>query len=212
MHILLTDVLSCPRCGPEHGLVLMADRVVDRRVRDGFLGCPNCRERYGVRGGVVDLRVPGQAVLPGPESRAEPEARGEGVEAAVRLAALMGVGEGSGVALIVGRGVRHAAGVAGLVPELEVAVVGTGVEDWEEEVGVSRLLAGGGLPFRSGALGAVALTGESAVTLEAEGVRIVALGGRLVLEDAAEGAVERLREAGLAVLVDESGVVVAERA
>lgn len=189
----------------------MADRVADRRVRDGFLGCPNCRERYPVRGGLVDLRLPGQEVLLEPEAVAEPGARAGG-EAAVRLAALMGVGEGSGVALIVGRGARHAAGVASLVPGLEVAVLGGGVEDWGEGAGVSRVVSGGGLPFRSGGLGAVALTGESAVSLEAEGARVVGLGGRLVLDGAAAGAVERLRAAGLTVLVDESGVVVAERA
>ncbi|MEJ2678028.1 MAG: hypothetical protein P8174_03010, partial [Gemmatimonadota bacterium] len=97
MHILLTDILSCPRCGPEHGLVLMAERVEDRRVREGVLGCANCRERYAVHGGLVDLRVAGQEVL-GRDSEAESVPDGaEEPEEAVRLAALMGVTEGSGV-------------------------------------------------------------------------------------------------------------------
>jgi uncharacterized protein YbaR (Trm112 family) len=206
----LTDVLSCPRCGPEHGLVLMADRVEDRRVREGVLGCPNCRERYPVRGGLVDLRAGQGGAGPEPTVEAAPAGPGGG-EGAVRLAALMGVAEGSGVALIVGRDVGQAAGVASLVPELEVAVLGAGVEGWAEVPGVSRVVAGVGLPFRTGTLSAVALTGSAAVSLEAEGVRVVGLGGRLVLMDAAPGAAERLRATGLLVLVDESGVVVAGR-
>lgn len=211
MHILVTDVLSCPRCGPEYGLVLMADRVEERRVREGVLGCPNCRERYEVHGGVADLRIAGQEELPGPGGGGMEPGWGGREEGAVRLGALMGVGEGSGVTLIVGRDAGYAAGVASLVPELEVAVLGAGVEVWEESPGVSRLLAGGQLPFRTGTLGAVALTGGVAESLEGEGVRVVGLGGRLVLVGAAPGAAERLRAAGLVVLVDEAGVVVAER-
>ena len=58
MHLLLTDRLTCPRCGPEFGLVLLADRLEDRRVLEGALGCPNCRDRYPVRDGFGDLRPP----------------------------------------------------------------------------------------------------------------------------------------------------------
>lgn len=124
MHITLTDVLSCPRCGPEHGLVLMADRVEERRVWEGVLGCPNCRERYAVHGGLADLRVVGQEP-DWVEGGSEGLGGGMGgADGAVRLAALMGVDEGLGVALIVGDAVEHAAVVASLVPELEVAVLG----------------------------------------------------------------------------------------
>ena len=38
MHILLTDLLFCPRCGPQHGLILLANRLEERRVLDGWLG------------------------------------------------------------------------------------------------------------------------------------------------------------------------------
>ncbi len=30
MHLLLTDRLTCPRCGPDHGLILLAREIVDR--------------------------------------------------------------------------------------------------------------------------------------------------------------------------------------
>ncbi len=82
MHILLTDVLSCPRCGPAHGLILLADRIAERRVLEGILGCPNCRARYAIAGGFADLRRPideaaaqdaaaAEAAVPGPD-RAPP--------------------------------------------------------------------------------------------------------------------------------------------
>jgi uncharacterized protein YbaR (Trm112 family)/SAM-dependent methyltransferase len=58
VHLLLTDRVTCPRCGPRFGLILLAERVVDRRVLEGHLGCPNCREHYPVRKGYGDLRPP----------------------------------------------------------------------------------------------------------------------------------------------------------
>lgn len=51
MHLLLTDILSCPRCGPEFGLILLADRIEARRVLAGILGCANCRSKYPIREG-----------------------------------------------------------------------------------------------------------------------------------------------------------------
>ena len=57
MHLLLTDRLTCPRCGPSFGLILLADRMNDRRVVDGVLGCPNCRDGFPVRDGFGDLRA-----------------------------------------------------------------------------------------------------------------------------------------------------------
>jgi len=55
MHIQLTDILTCPVCGPQHGLILRADRIVERRVRDGALGCPHCRRQYEIRGSAAFL-------------------------------------------------------------------------------------------------------------------------------------------------------------
>src|SRR5690606_8442394 len=53
MHIVLTDLLTCPRCGPAHGLILVADGLAERRVLDGALGCANCREKYEIRDGAA---------------------------------------------------------------------------------------------------------------------------------------------------------------
>ncbi len=98
MHILLTDVLVCPRCGPAFGLILLADRIEDRRVQTGRLGCPNCREQCEIEAGVVDMTA-GAEVADGPP----PEATLSVVpDAGVRMAALLGIPQGPAYVLLAG--------------------------------------------------------------------------------------------------------------
>jgi uncharacterized protein YbaR (Trm112 family) len=72
MHILLTDILTCPRCGPAFGLILLADRAEERRVMEGVLGCSNCREKYPIRDGIVDFGAPPEPVV---QRRADADAQ-----------------------------------------------------------------------------------------------------------------------------------------
>lgn len=208
MHILLTDALTCPRCGPEFGLILLADGIEDRRVRSGHLGCPNCRSRYPIRDGVADVRVdtadPADA-----GSSDDASAGGAGDDgAAVRLAALMGLAGASGLVLIAGPGARHAGAVSALVPELEVIAAPESPRA-EPVPGVSAVLATGtALPFRGGLRGA-ALTGGADDARLREGLRVLAPGARLVVDPAPADAAERLRGMGAEVLLEEDGVVVA---
>lgn len=204
MLILLTDLLACPRCGPDFGLVALADRLEERRVIDGWLGCANCRERYPVRGGVADLRPPGAA-----EPAAE-EGPPADPEAALRLAALMGLAEVRGIALLTGPGADHAAAVAALAPEVEVVAVSAAPRTGGEP-GVSRVVAGAGtLPFRGGVLRAAALTGGGAGPGALhEHLRVLAPSARLVVDPAPEGTAARLAAAGARLLLDEPGVAVA---
>ena len=204
MLILVTDLLACPRCGPEFGLLVLAERLEERRVVEGRLGCPNCREAYPVRGGVADLRLPG-AAAPAAEEGAPADP-----EAAVRLAALMGLAGLAGMALVVGPGARHAGAIAALVPDAEVIAV-EGAPRAAGEPGVSRLLAGPGpLPLRGGLLRAAALTGGAADEAALhEGLRVLAPGGRLVVDLAPPEAAPRLRAAGATLLLEEEGVAVA---
>lgn len=268
MDVALSDLLTCPRCGPMYGLVLLPYEVSDRRVRSGVLGCANCRERYPVEGGVADLRVAvdevgahagseggGRAVSSGARrssgdrarsadsagpadgatesdaAGASTDAAGAGVEAPeVRLAGLMGLAEAHGTVLLAGAVVAHAAALSALVEGVEVVAEVSGSESGSPEsrspesgrseparsgppgpwAGVSRLRLGGVLPFRSGSLRGVALTGASAGLLE-EGARVLGGAGRLVLDPAPEDAAARLESAGLAVVAEEGGVVVAAR-
>lgn len=204
MHILLTDILRCPRCGPEFGLVLLADRVEERRVSAGRLGCANCREMYPVRAGELDLRVPGAAVVPA----------ADGVPAApddaVRLAALLGLTEAWGSVAVAGVGADLANALAILVPGVEVVHVAGAPGGGEGEGRLSRVLAGAPLPFAPGSLRGVAL-GRPAAGLADEGVRLLAPVGRLVVEGAPPGAAGAFAAGGVRVLLDQEGWLVAER-
>lgn len=207
MYLPLTDLLTCPRCGPDHGLILLADRIVDRRVLTGTLGCPRCHGRYPVVDGFADLRP--DPTLPG-TGEALISASGDR-EAAIRLAALLGLAEGITYTLVVGPGVAHAPALAALVDGVEVITCAESLRGWEEEHGVSRLAAGRTLPFRSGSLGGVALTGGGSGHLLEEAARVLARAGRLLLEPAPSGAVERLEGLGLALVAREGEVVVAAK-
>jgi uncharacterized protein YbaR (Trm112 family) len=212
MHILLTDTLTCPRCGPEFGLIVLAEDTQERRVVAGHLGCPNCRSQYPVRGRVADLRLDGSASAASDASDAPVDsAAAAGEEEAVRLAALMGLAGANGMVLVAGPGSRHAAAVSALVPDAEVIAVSesAGSAGAGAEPGVSRVLAtGAGLPFRGGLRGA-ALTGGGDEARLREGLRVLVPGARLVVDPAPAGAAERLRGLGAEVLLDEDGVVVA---
>lgn len=202
MHILLTDQLTCPRCGADFGLILLADRMEDRRVIEGRLGCANCREEYPVRGGMADLRFPPGPPLPATGLPADSDS-----EAALRLAALLGLSGGRGMALIAGPGARLAKAVAALIDETEVVTVDPNLAALGEQPGVSRFAARDELPFASRSMRGVALTGGDGLLDEA--VRVLASGGRIMVEQADSATAHRLREAGLEVLLEQDGVVVA---
>jgi uncharacterized protein YbaR (Trm112 family) len=223
MHILLTDVLTCPRCGPAFGLILIADEIRDRRVIWGGLGCPNCRERYSIAGGVADLRIRGQEeVEPEVEPRgASPEGeRGAGgtdgsdadgvadvMESGYRVAALLGVGDLPCTVLIAGYPRSVSSAVAGLLPDSQVAASIGGGE--VTATGTSWIRHGVRLPFRTGSLKGIAIAGRSAGELLAESARVLAPGGRIVMENGPPGAVDGLAELGLELLLQQDGVVVA---
>jgi uncharacterized protein YbaR (Trm112 family) len=207
MHILLTDVLTCPRCGPEFGLILVADRIGDRRVLEGRLGCANCREQYPIRGGAVDLRLPGAA----PAAETSPDAvAGDAQEAVVRLAALLGLADAQGTVLVAGPGAAFAGDVAALVPELEVVALVPEPRDAGARPGVTAMAgATAPLPFRAGKLRGVAFTGGASEAALAEGVRVLQPGARLVVENAAPGTGEALARLGAQVILEQEGTVVA---
>lgn len=211
MHILLTDVLTCPRCGPEFGLIVLSDRMEGRRVQEGRLGCANCREQYPLRGGVADLRAPGgDAGEPAPDPA--PASAEEAQEGAVRLAALLGLADASGPVLVDGPGAKLAPAVAALVPGVEVVARTPSppppAADGPEG-GVTRMAGAGPLPFRGGSLRGVALTGGAGPALLAEAVRVAAPGARIVVDPAQPDAHEALAAAGAEILLAQEGVVVA---
>lgn len=199
MHILLTDITSCPRCGPGFGLILLVDELVERRVRRGALACANCRERYPINEGTGDFTLGGSAHFGAPIAQ----------PAALRLVALAGVTEPPARLLVVGPAAEHAAAIAAVVP-IEV-VAATGEAGLGAEPGVSRIAITDRLPFYDARFAGVVLTGGAAAELLSEGARVVGPGGRLVLEPAPADARERVLAAGLRTLAAEGATLVAAR-
>jgi uncharacterized protein YbaR (Trm112 family) len=56
--IELTDHLRCPADHAEQYLVLLPDRIVERSVIAGRLGCPACGRTYAVTEGIAELGGP----------------------------------------------------------------------------------------------------------------------------------------------------------
>jgi len=209
VHLMLTDRLTCSRCGPRFGLILLADRMQDRLVIEGTLGCPNCRDSYPVQGGFGDLRAPprtsaaqGRAGEPGEVDQDE----------TYRLAALMGVAEGPGTLVLVGGLARHADPLADIVQGVEVVAVDGDMSRWPETANVSRIVSRPGLPFYSGTLRAVAVDGALGAVWVKEAARVTARLGRVVVTDAPDETRAVLEEVGLTVLASEAGTIVAARA
>ena len=208
MHLLLTDRLTCPRCGPDFGLVLLADEMDDRRVRDGTLGCPNCRDAFPIRDGFADVRAPPRGELPA--GRATIPADGS-EEEAVRLQALLDIRRGPGTVVLVGGPAGLASLLADSVDELQVVAVDPAARMWRDHPGVSRMTGFPGLPFFSRTMRGAVVDGAMGGDVVREGARVVAPGARVVVVNAPSDAEEILADGGLSVLVAESETVVATR-
>lgn len=207
MHLLLTDRLSCPRCGPDFGLILLADRMVDRRVREGTLGCPNCRDAYPVRDGFGDLRAPPRGTLPRGLAGSPTGARDE----AERVIALLGVAQGPGTLVLLGEPARHAEALAKAVDGIHVVAIDPDLAGWPDVDGVSRMAVAPGIPLFSRSMRGVVLDGRLGDELLAEAARVVAPRGRVVVFRAGPDVDEWLRSSSLEILASEAGTVVAER-
>jgi hypothetical protein len=192
-------------------LILLAHDVVDRRVLDGDLGCPGCRQKYPVRNGFADLRADPEGSVAGTPDGVQTEGQGEGQKEALRLAAALGVTEGPGTLLIIGPAARHAGGVVNLVGGIEVVAVDQSLDGNPEEVGVSRLATDPSLPFLPASFRGVLISGEEMKPALAEAVRVLAPPGRLVVLEPTPGLREAAEEMGLSVVLEEERILVARK-
>ena len=175
MLLVLTDLLICPKCGPGQGLIVLAERIAERRVLEGTLGCPICETHYPIRRGVADLRL-----IAGPETSNAVDLAGASSDS-LRVAALLGITQGPGFAVILGSDAKAAAAVGALIPGLELIVAGSEDEHGSEKAGVSRLQVTGKLPLRTGSMRA-AVVGTGVLEERARDVlRVVAVGARVVV-------------------------------
>ncbi|MCH7532560.1 MAG: hypothetical protein IIB36_12500 [Gemmatimonadetes bacterium] len=208
MHLLLTDRLTCPRCGPEFGLILLAHELADRLVQEGVLGCPNCRDGFPIQAGFGDLRAPprrgleaGLAGAFGSHDAAEAE----------RIAALIGVARGPGTVALVGGLAGHGSAISCLTEDLQIVGIDADLSAWPADPSWSRIVSRPGMPFFSRTLRGVGLDGRLGRRWIDEAARVVAPMSRVVVTDATGETCAWLEEAGLKVMVDEEETVVAAR-
>ena len=208
MHFLLTDRLSCPRCGSAFGLILLANELSDRRVRSGVLGCPNCRDSFKVEDGFADLRAPPRGSLPAGRAGLG----GAPDEAAVeRVIALLGIPTGPGTVATLGATAAFAAPIAEAIEDIMVVAVDPDTRDWPTHPGVSRMVSSPGLPFFDRTLRGAVVDGALGPAMLYEACRCTAPLSRVVVLGAASDARDVIEEAGLSVLAAEGQTVVAAR-
>ena len=198
MHLLITDQLTCPTCGPGYGLILLADRVEGRRVYEGRLGCANCERKYMVSAGIASFT----------EAEA-PTVRPMAVDA-IRLAALLGVGEGPAQLLMIGGFDDVAPIVADMIADVEVIVANSGPIASAERMGVSKLRIDAALPLHDRSMRGVALDG-ALTHLVTEAARVCALAARVVVIEATATTRAAVTGSGLHIVADEADTIVAVR-
>lgn len=225
MFLELAEALDCPRCREGYGLVTFVARADRRRVLEGHLGCPMCEVEFPVEGGTIrfgsaDDGKPGHGV---PEAShggvPDEDAPEEAPELAVRLAGLLGLGEGAGRAVLLGPGLgRAAVAVGGMAGRVEIlAWLETGdergawdVEELARGVNPVRGADPARWPVRAGVLDGVALAAPDAGSIE-EAVRALRLEGRLVLLRPEEGVLEGLGALSVEELASDASAWVGRR-
>lgn len=209
MHILLTDVVTCPRCGPEFGLIVLADRMEDRHILAGKLGCANCREAFSIDRGVVDLRWP-------PIGSAGDAAAGEDrsiipadTERPYRDAALLGITGPAGPVAVVSDDPSLVDEVQAHLPHLVVVGVSAAAPPDGGRTAGGWLLVSRTLPFRSRSLGGIVLSVTDTDRYVAEALRSLAPGGRVVVDPVGSGTAAALLREDAELLLEQDGVAVA---
>lgn len=221
----MAEALDCPVCGDGYGLVAFVAEADRRRVISGHLGCPMCEVEFSIDGGAVDFRA-GTPPEDAPVSSAEDRGFKEGSSVALKLAALLGVGERPGMVIMLGAGLaQHAPVIARMADRVEVIAV---VDRAAADGGASRTAIGWGIddlaagvdpiiglgerwPLRSGALDGVAVRGGIDAGL-GEVQRCLRPGRRLVVIDPVQSDLEVLAGAGYETLAADGDTWVGVRA
>ena len=188
MFIELTDHLRCPADHEERFLVLLPDRMEERSVREGRLGCPVCGRTYPVADGVLDLGS--ETLDPPAETLLDPAA----------LTALVGLGGPGGYLVLVGRPASRWREVAESNPGVGLVAVNPGPRV-EDAPGIS-VLRSGALPLQSRSMRGVVLG-----TPYGDDPRWVAEGSRVVLPGLRVAGEGRVPDAGAIDLLASAGGV-----
>ncbi len=177
MFIELLDTLRCPREHPDSWLVASFNRVIDRNVETGALGCPVCGGRYPVSDGVADLRLaPSSEPVPAKPSALD----GIGVdELGVRAGAFLGLkNEGDTIAL----GGGWCAGAELLASRMSLRVAAVNPRSaLPASRHIAAILADDLIPLAPGSCAGVALDEGFTTAALASAARALRTGGQIVV-------------------------------
>jgi uncharacterized protein YbaR (Trm112 family) len=116
MFIELAEYLRCPADATESHCVVTADRMIDRRIIAGTIGCPATKREYPIVGGVADFRS-------ADPSAAFPEAPPDVTLDAATVHALLGLTTPGGYIVLLGSAAVGAADLAARFDGVHVVAV-----------------------------------------------------------------------------------------
>lgn len=168
MFVELIEALRCPRPHEEAQLVASATRTESRHIVDGVLGCPVCGAEFTIEQGVARFGEPArQATYEAPDA-----------EAAMSLAAFLGLTDTRGFTLLGGRWATQAGGIRRLADAHLVLV--NPPPDVPSDIAAGVILTRDAMPFAPGAAGAAALDDSGSPDLIRATIRAVRAGGRVL--------------------------------
>jgi hypothetical protein len=173
--IELIDLLRCVNPHDETWLVASFNKVSNRFVEEGKLGCPSCSSAYWIRGGLADFS--GEMVLPEcEEERAAAGHRRE--ELATRAGAYLDATE-PGATIVLGGLWACAAQELSEMAEVRVLAL-NGPSEVKESETVGLVRVGSEIPLAAGSVLGVALDAWFPAKIVESAVRVVRPGGRIV--------------------------------
>ena len=198
MFVDLAEYLRCNGDHEESYLVMTPDRMVDRAVVSGQIGCPVCKSEYPIVNGAADFRVVETAVPPGPP-QVLPTTTPEVIQA------LLGLTGPGGYIVFIGSASSYAPSLDGVIDDVGFIAVNP-PSNVEVPASTSVLLGTTGIPLRSSMARAVVVGADMATPAWIdEAVRILLRGRRLVvLADLGE-------LAGVQQLATDGGIWVGEK-
>jgi hypothetical protein len=171
MHIELVELLRCLQPHEDTWLVATVDRIEDREIVSGVLGCPICRAEYPIRNRVVYFRPEVEH-----SHRIDPDAA-----EAMRIAAALGLTEPQQIAVLHGRWGTHAPLVRAFSPaQIIVLDPATSIEPGD---GVSVIVAGAA-PFARDSVNGIAIDAASPTDAGTSLVAALRRGGRMLAPSA----------------------------
>jgi len=209
LHLLLVDQMTCPRCGPEFGLILLANEMEERKVMDGYLGCSNCRNQFPVANGMADLRSPFDLV-----PKQNFIGFSDRMPTVTEVGALLDLTDGSGNVGLIGNLSNNIRDLSQEMSNFQFVGIHREMDHADSSLGAdkgSRIICGSKLPFRSECFRGVVVSGKDSEECMMELVRTLAVGGRIAIWENVDEPSELLRNEGFDILMKQSDVAVLGR-